>query len=233
MKNDIEIHFNERAASKQLKFWLLFYLLSYCVNRIKEERFTLKDIFMKKSLFLLLSILLLTACGSQEATNDKETEGTEEVVADIDKEEEKEDTKVNEDVYFKDNEAKLNDIKINITETKVIKPGDLGNEYGEKPVFAIWYETTNLSDKDIDPMTAWIVVFTAIQDNNPNAINELNVGMLPDDSFLDSQMESIKKNGTVKNAIAYELDDLETPVTLVANQGVGGEELGRQDFNVK
>lgn len=38
---------------------------------------------MKKSLFLLLSILLLTACGSQEATNDKETEGTEEVVAGI------------------------------------------------------------------------------------------------------------------------------------------------------
>ncbi|OZS76970.1 DUF5067 domain-containing protein [Tetzosporium hominis] len=188
---------------------------------------------MKNSLFLLFIVLLLTACGSQDATNDKETKGTEEVAAEIDKEKEEENIKVDEDVYFKDNEAKLNDIKINITETKIINPGDPGNEYGEKPAFAIWYETTNLSDKDIDPMTAWIVVFTAIQDNDPNAINELNVGMLPDDSFLDSQMESIKKNGTVKNAIAYELDDLETPVTLVANQGVGGEELGRQDFNVK
>ncbi|MER2172041.1 MAG: DUF5067 domain-containing protein, partial [Psychrobacillus psychrodurans] len=138
-----------------------------------------------------------------------------------------------EDVYFKDNEVKLVDLKINITETKVIQPGELGNEYGEKPVFAIWYDTTNLSDKDIDPMTAWIAVFTAIQDNNPNAINELNVGMLPDESFLDSQMETIKKDGTVKNAVAYDLDDSETPVTLVANQGIGGDELGRQDFNIK
>ncbi|MGB2993557.1 MAG: DUF5067 domain-containing protein [Paenisporosarcina sp.] len=188
---------------------------------------------MKKNLFLLLITFLLTACGSNDATNDKEIKETDEVATDSGKEEEKENTKVSEDVYFKDNEAKLVDIKINITETKVIKPGDPGNEYGEKPAFAIWYDTTNLSDKDIDPMTAWIAVFTAIQDNNPNAINELNVGMLPDDSFLDSQMESIKKDGTVKNAIAYELDDLETPVTLVANQGISGDELGRQDFNVK
>ena len=41
------------------------------------------------------------------------------------------------------------------------------------------------------------------------------------------------QDGTVKNAVAYELDDLETPVTLVANQGLAGEELGRQDFEVK
>ncbi|WBX82319.1 DUF5067 domain-containing protein [Virgibacillus salarius] len=97
----------------------------------------------------------------------------------------------------------------------------------------MWYETTNFTDKEIDPSTAWISVFTAIQDNDPNAVNELNVGDLPDDSHLDSQMENIKKDGTVESSIAYELDDLETPVTLVANQSVAGDELGRQDYEIK
>lgn len=50
---------------------------------------------------------------------------------------------------------------------------------------------------------------------------------------MDTQLETIKKGGTVQDAIAYELDDLETPVTLVANQGIGGKELGKQDFEIK
>src|SRR5690606_19799739 len=107
------------------------------------------------------------------------------------------------------------------------------NEYGEKPVFAIWYEVTNLSDKEIDSNIGWIAVFEAVQDNNPNAINTLEVSGLPDEQFLDSQSEIIKKDGTVKNAIAYELDDLETPVTLIATQGVDGDKLGEQTFNIK
>ena len=178
----------------------------------------------------VISMLLLGACGDDEKTT-KETEEATPVNTSVEEKETSE--KTTSDVYFKDNEAKLVDLKINITETKVIQPGEPGNEYSEKPVFAIWYDTTNLSDKDIDPMTAWFAVFTVIQDNNPNSINELEVGSLPDEAFLDSQMESIKKDGTVKNAMAYELDDLETPVTLVANQGIGGDELGRQDFNIK
>ena len=90
------------------------------------------------------------------------------------------------------------------------------------------------SDKEhTKEYSAWITMFTCIQDNNPNAINELEAGMLPDDRFLDSQMETIKKDGTVENAMSYELDDLETPVTLKATRGVGGEELGEQTFEIK
>ena len=47
------------------------------------------------------------------------------------------------------------------------------------------------------------------------------MGSLPDDRFLDSQTENIKKGGTVENAAAYELDDLVTPVELVATEGLG------------
>lgn len=188
---------------------------------------------MKKLVFsaALVSALLLAACGDEEgATTSSETETNQS--ESVDKDEAKKETASN-DVYFKDGEAKLIDLKVNITETKVIPVGEPGNEYGEKPVFAIWYDATNLSDKDIDPTTAWMAVFTAIQDNDPNAINELEVGMLPDESHLDTQLETIKKDGTVSNSVAYELDDLETPVTLVANQGVGGDELGRQDYQIK
>ncbi|GAA0416788.1 MAG: DUF5067 domain-containing protein [Bacillota bacterium] len=186
---------------------------------------------MKKYFFVLFTamLLVLSACGGSTESKDSASKESN----NSDESNESTESNGNEDVYFKDNEAKIEDLKINITETKVIPAGEPGNEYGEKPVFAIWYETTNFTDKEIDPSTAWISVFTAIQDNDPNAVNELNVGDLPDDSHLDSQMENIKKDGTVESSIAYELDDLETPVTLVANQGVAGDELGRQDYEIK
>lgn len=138
-----------------------------------------------------------------------------------------------EECYFKDNVLVAEDVKIEITDYKVIPVGEPGNEYSDKPVIAFWYNTTNITGKEFDPGTAWIAMFTAIQDNNPNAINELEVGMLPDEQFLDSQLETIKQGGTVANAIAYELDDDTTPVTLKATKGIGGEVLGEQNFEIK
>lgn len=184
---------------------------------------------MIKKILLLISVLaVFTAggCGSNENTEKETSSNNPNSEVTTEKE-------TSRDVYFKDNEVKINDLKIKITETKVIQPGETGNEYGDKPVFAIWYETTNLSDKDIDPITGWLAVFEAVQDNNPNSVNTLEVGGLPDNQYLESQMETIKKNGTVKNAIAYELDDLETPVTLIARQGIAGDKLGEQNFDIK
>lgn len=125
------------------------------------------------------------------------------------------------------------DMKIVIKRHKVIKPGQKGNEYGKKPVLAFWYSTTRLGDKDVDPSTAWIFTFNAFQDNNPNAENKLDIGTLPDDRYLDSQMETIKKGGTVDNAVSYELDDLKTPVDLVAGALFSGDdEIGRMTYQV-
>jgi Domain of unknown function (DUF5067) len=194
---------------------------------------------MKKHLFTLMLglILILAACGnsgeSEEATASNGDKAVNETTESDSSNEEVETEAENTDVYFKDNEAKIDDLKIKITETKVIPVGEPGNEYGEKPVFAIWYETTNFTDKEIDSTTAWMAVFTAIQDNDPNAVNELEVGSLPDEAHLDSQLENIKKDGTVENSVAYMLDDSETPVTLVANQGLMGDEIGRKDYEIK
>ena len=74
-------------------------------------------------------------------------------------------------------------------------------------------------------------MFEAVQDNDPNVVNTLNVGMLPDDQYLDSQLQSIKVGGTVSNAIAYELDDETTPVTLTAKD-ILGSEYGSQTFAI-
>lgn len=133
---------------------------------------------------------------------------------------------------FSDGVYTSDEYTITITDYKVIQPGETGNEYGDKPVIAFWYDTTNTaSDDALDPSTAWMFVFEAVQDNDPNAVNTLNVGMLPDDQFLDSQLQDIKVGGTVSNAVAYELDDLTTPVTLTA-QDMFGTVYGSQDFPV-
>lgn len=132
---------------------------------------------------------------------------------------------------FVNNVFENSDVKIEITDYKVIPVGEVGNEYGEKPVIAFWYNVTNISGTETDPNSAWIFNLKAIQDNDPNAINELEVGLLPDDAFLDSQTQTIKQGGTVANAVAYELDDTTTPVILVAEDIIFGE-IGRQEFQI-
>ncbi|MDF0728921.1 DUF5067 domain-containing protein [Cytobacillus sp. S13-E01] len=196
---------------------------------------------MKKRIFFLfislLTAFVIAGCGQDEGAGleiDPDSGNNVGVTDDNANEpKETENAEENKDVYFKDNEVKLEDLKIKITETKVIPAGKEGNEYGDKPVFAIWYDTTNLTDKDINATTAWLAVFEAVQDNDPNVVNTLNVGSLPDAQFRESQLQTIKKDGTVSNAVAYELDDLETPVTLIASQGILGGIIGEQNFDIK
>lgn len=102
-------------------------------------------------------------------------------------------------------------------------------------MLAFWYDTyVPEGKKSTSPSNAWILHFTAIQDNDPNMVNKLSVGMLPDKAHLDSQLAEIKPGGTVASSIAYELTDLETPVTLIAKTNMFlDEEAGRFDFEVK
>ena len=137
---------------------------------------------------------------------------------------------------FKDGKVSMEDIDIKITKYKVIPVGEEGNEYGENPVIAFWYDTTNKSGKDIiNPMSAWFAAFPEgpIQDNDKNKVNKLKVAGHPDKTLLNDQSATIKKDGTLSGAVAYELTDLTTPVKLTAYKGVGGIELGSQEFAVK
>ena len=137
------------------------------------------------------------------------------------------------DPSFKDNTIVTKDYTLEILEYRIIPAGEEGNKYSDSPIIAFWYNTTNTSGKDINPSSAWINVMTAVQDNDPNMVNKLNVAALPDSSFLDSQTATIKAGGTVENAMAYTLTDLETPVELIAKDGLFGDELGSKSFDVK
>ncbi|WP_104111877.1 DUF5067 domain-containing protein [Arthrobacter sp. N199823] len=185
---------------------------------------------MKKSLVLIAAAsiaLVLSGCAGPAAESkgsDAKSSSSETSAAST--------TAPKSDSSFKDGVLTTAELKIEITDHKVIAVGAEGNEYGKKPVIAFWYKTTNLSAKDVSPMN-FLFNLTAYQDNNPNAENKLEVGALPDDSFLESQTEKIKKDGTVENAIAYELDDEETPVDLVASIDMGMTELGKTSYKLK
>lgn len=178
-------------------------------------------------LALVTTALLLSSCSAPAAEPKPQT--TTAVSSDGTSDE----SETTTDASFANNVLTLPAYTITITDTKKIAVGQPGNEYGEKPVIAFWYEVTNNSADTIDPSIAWIGTFTAIQDNDPNAVNELGIGMLPDEQFLDSQLQDIKKGGTVANAVAYELDDETTPVELVASNDLGVTEIGRATFTLQ
>ncbi len=134
---------------------------------------------------------------------------------------------------FEDGVLTTPDMKIVITDHKVIEAGEGGN-YSDKPVIVFRYEITNISGADLTP-NEWIWDVDAFQDNDPNAENELDLGFYTDDSDdLGDSMENIKKGGTVTYQVSYELDDLTTPVELVANDSLGfGDDLGRVTYELK
>lgn len=172
-----------------------------------------------------LMCLTLVACGSssKEKSKEKSTE-THKV-----KTSKKNTKKIKP--YFKNNVAEMTNLKVEITEVRVIPAGEEGNEYSEKPVIAFWYTATNKSSKDIDPIDAWLSFFIVIQDNDPNRINELGKAPNPDYRFNETQFETIKPGGSVQGACAYELDDETTPVTLVASDN-SNKEIGRINYSI-
>ncbi len=189
---------------------------------------------------LVLSLAVLGACSSEKnsSSNSKKVESSDVVKESaVETSETSSDfVKSAKDANFDGTVLKGNTYTIKITDHKIIQPGETGNEYGDSPVIAFWYDTLVAPDYDnsqpIDPVTSWISNFKAVQDNDPNAINELNVASLPDSKFLDSQMEEIKPGGTVQMAVAYTLTDATTPVTLIAENGLGTE-FGRTDFPIQ
>ncbi|MFJ5861809.1 DUF5067 domain-containing protein [Pseudarthrobacter sp. NPDC092439] len=188
---------------------------------------------MKKSLMILAcasAVLLLNGCGGTAtesgATNSSSSpDATSSSISSTP-------ANQNNDASFKEGVLTTPEIKIVVKDHKLIPVGGKGNEYGKKPVIAFWYETTNLTGEDVSPMN-FLYVITAYQDNNPNAENKLDVGSLPDEKFLSTQTEKIKKGGTVLNAIAYELDDETTPVDLVASDDFGMTEIGKTTYKLK
>ena len=188
---------------------------------MKEERKNTMKKISKISILMMLSLVMLamTACGGGSKP---ETESAS-----------------SKEILFKDNVFENDKVKVEITKYEVIQPGDTTyNEYndadiGEGPVIAFWYNATNKTSEDVDPIGAWLEAnFKAIQDNDPNKVNELEVSSSPDSRFLESQSETIKEGGTVEGCWGYILDDVTTPVILISENVVDGGDYGKQEFDI-
>ena len=132
---------------------------------------------------------------------------------------------------FKDNVLEIPTATVKITGHHVIDPGSPGNRIGDKPIVVFDYEMTNKTDKELRTAD-FTSMFTAIQDNDENSVNELKTGF-SENIDTDNMLDKIKKGGTVKSSAAFELDDLTTPVELVAREKYGEEEVGSQTYKLE
>lgn len=159
---------------------------------------------------------------------------TEEAI--LEKEEPVEDAAQGE-YYFDGVDLVTEDYMITITDYKIIQPGEDGNKYNDTPVIAFWYDITvseDATDTEYNPTMPWMMSFEAVQDNDSNIVNKLSVSSHPDNAYLDTQLMTIKPGGTVTNAIAYKLTDLETPVTLTAIGNLFTNEiLGNYEYSIQ
>ena len=203
---------------------------------------------MKKILIVaLMCTALLPGCGNNNVSSSDEStpserstvENAESTVSEISAEteiespEEKSEESSKSKYYFSDGVLQSEDVKIVITNYKIVEAGAEGNELGEKPTIVFYYDITNLTgNESVTAATGWMAMFEAIQDNDPNTVNTLDVGWYFDaDNTIDGYA-TIKKDGTVSYYMSYELDDTTTPVVLKASRGVGGESLGEQSYNI-
>ncbi|HAC3176168.1 TPA_asm: DUF5067 domain-containing protein [Listeria innocua] len=126
-------------------------------------------------------------------------------------------------------------IKIQITSHKIIPIGEKGNESGDKPIIAFWFEVTNKSDEITSALNSWVGQIVVYQDTRSDLLNTLKSTTLGDAQFLDSASrlsEEIEIGATVKCAIAYGLDDDEIPVDLAYRDFLSKEVYGKIRYKI-
>lgn len=164
-----------------------------------------------------LAGISLTACGNtsqKKNTTSKQTS-----------------SKVVKKYYFDGKTANLKDEKITINKVSFYKGDESSNN---KKLIVFDYTITNKTDKDINAINGWQAVFNAYQDNKDTE-GKLEVGTLPSDtseSILHNQDQTIKKGGSVKCRVAYQLDSNTKPIVLKATKGYDGDFLGKKTFKI-
>lgn len=114
---------------------------------------------------------------------------------------------------YKDDELKLHDLTLKITKIELVKPGS--QDYNNKWRLAVYYDLTNNTDKDINPLTA-ASLMSAVQDTNGSQVDNLEVGvnLMKNKDLTDKQSDQIKKGCTAPGCIVYDLTNNTDKVTL-------------------
>lgn len=163
-----------------------------------------------------LACLSLAACGNKTATQKSSSVNS---------------SQVHKKYYFDGKTANLHDVKIHIDKVQFYKASE---ETGNKNLICFDYTITNKTNKDVNAIDGWQAVFNAYQDNK-NTEGKLEVGALPPDTsdqVLHDQDQTIKKGGTVKCRVAYELNSKTKPVVLKAFKGYDKDFLGKKTFKI-
>jgi len=168
-----------------------------------------------------LTALLLTGCG--DATPSADGEDSVQEVAVVGE---------GGTATFTDGVYTSSLVRLEVTDSRLIRPGEAGNEYGEGTVLAFWYDTTNVSGQTIDPLTAWLTHFRVSQDAGNGLHTELTLAMAPDARLMATQTRSIEAGATAANAVAYRLHDGSSTVRITALDAALNE-IGSQDHSLQ
>lgn len=131
--------------------------------------------------------------------------------------------------YFKNNVAKIKDVKVKITKVDFYTKEQALELDNFNPCIVFYYTTTNLTgNKAVTPIAAWDAIFKVQQGKS-----EIWYGGNPSNTYAKTMFKTIKKGKSVKNAVIFTMDDATTPIVLRAYNGTVFDYLGKKTYKVK
>lgn len=131
---------------------------------------------------------------------------------------------------FSNNSLKVKNFQLKITKTTVIPAGETGNEFGKKPIFAIWYTIKNTSGKKVTPVSAASVLHAY---QPAKSKKRLIAAPLPDEKLASSYKVSIKKNHSAKGSMAWNLYDTKSPIKIYGVKYGTNQTIGIHTYSIK
>lgn len=134
------------------------------------------------------------------------------------------------DGSFKNDILTTDVLSVELLDAEVIPVGGEGNELGETAVLRIDFEATNLTEHELDVMSAWFTHFRAIQEVQENAIAELGIAASSTDDVAALKM--IPKGESDKGWISYQVMYEDAPVRLIASDSKA-QQVATVDYKLK
>lgn len=131
---------------------------------------------------------------------------------------------------FRKNFLQVKNFQIKITKTAVIPAGETGNEFGKKPIFALWYNIKNTSNQKVSPVSA-ASVLRAYQPAKSK--KQLVAAPLPDEKLAPKNKVAIKKNQSTKGSMAWNLYDTKSPIKIHGVKAGTNQIIGEQTYSIK
>lgn len=103
------------------------------------------------------------------------------------------------------------------------------NEFTNEEIIVFEYDITNKRDEPTGNDTDWLLTMSAVQDNSDDVVNTLNYSS-PKDYGVE-KFAQVKPGGTTTYGQGYVLTDMETPVTLTAQEFLG-ETIWEKEFDI-